>query len=215
MQRAYYLANVTMIDEKVGLIMDALEEAGYLENAVVVFTSDHGDCLTDHGHSQKWTMYDLITRVPLVVWANGREDILTPEGGRQVDGLCQQMDIGPALLELAGVMPPEHMEAESLLPALKGDDWRPREMVFAEHGRDGILEETEFMTMARTDEWKLVYFLDEPFGQLFNLKSDPDETRNLWDDPNCQEAKRELLDALLNWRMRSSYRTRRLFENAR
>lgn len=214
MQRAYYLANVTMIDEKVGRIMEALEEGGYLENAVVVFTSDHGDCLTDHGHSQKWTMYDLITRVPLVVWAKGREDMI-PQGGRQVDGLCQQMDIGPALLELADVLPPEHMEAKSLLPALKGEDWRPREIVFAEHGRDGILEETEFMTMARTDEWKLVHFLDEPFGQLFNLKRDPDETRNLWDDPNSQEAKRKLLDALLHWRMRSGYQTRRLFEDAR
>ena len=88
-------------------------------------------------------------------------------------GCVSRWTSGPALLELAGVMPPEHMEAESLLPALKGDDWRPREMVFAEHGRDGILEETEFMTMARTDEWKLVYFLDEPFGQLFNLKRRP------------------------------------------
>ncbi len=71
------------------------------------------------------------------------------------------------------------------------------------------------MTMARTDEWKLVHFLDEPFGQLFNLKRDPEETRNLWDDPNSQEAKRELLDALLHWRMRSGYQTRRLFEDAR
>ena len=67
LQRAYYLANMTMIDEKVGQIMEALEKQGYLENAVVIFTSDHGDCLTDHGHSQKWTMYDQITRIPLIV----------------------------------------------------------------------------------------------------------------------------------------------------
>ena len=67
-QRAYYLANVTMIDEKIGEILNALEKHGYLENGIVIFTSDHGDCLTDHGHSQKWTMYDLVTRVPMVVW---------------------------------------------------------------------------------------------------------------------------------------------------
>ena len=216
-QRAYYLANVTMIDRKVGLIMDSLEKAGYLENAVVVFTSDHGDCLTDHGHSQKWTMYDLITRVPLIVWAAKRF-----QGGRQIDGLCQQMDIGPALLELAGIAPPEDMEAASLLPALRGpsadgnadeeSEWRPREAVFAEHGRDGILQETEFMTMARTDEWKLVHFLDEEYGQLFNLKEDPDETRCLWNDPGAQTAKREMLDLLLQWRIRSGCRTRRLYE---
>ena len=70
-QWAYYLANVTMIDEKIGEILHTLENLGYLENGIVVFCSDHGDCLTDHGHSQKWTMYDLITRVPMVVWAPG------------------------------------------------------------------------------------------------------------------------------------------------
>ena len=68
-QRAYYMANVEMIDTKVGEILEALEEKGYLDDAVVVFTSDHGDCLTDHGHSQKWTMYDTITRMPMIVWS--------------------------------------------------------------------------------------------------------------------------------------------------
>ena len=57
-QRAYYLANVTMIDEKVGEILEALDRNGYLENSIVIFTSDHGDCLCDHGHSQKGVMYD-------------------------------------------------------------------------------------------------------------------------------------------------------------
>ena len=84
-QRAWYLANVTMIDEKVGEILGRLEARRYLENSVVVFTSDHGDCLTDHGHSQKWTMYDTMTRVPMLVWAPGRFDT-----GGEVDGLCQQ-----------------------------------------------------------------------------------------------------------------------------
>ena len=117
-QRAYYLANVTMIDEKVGEILNTLEERGYLDNAVVVFTSDHGDCLTDHGHSQKWTMYDTITRVPMLVWAPGRF-----AGGREVGALCQQMDIGPALLELAGAAVDSVLEAETLLPALAGESW--------------------------------------------------------------------------------------------
>ncbi|MCB0091765.1 MAG: sulfatase-like hydrolase/transferase, partial [Caldilineaceae bacterium] len=70
-QRAYYLANVTMIDQKIGQILQALDVKGYLDNAVVIFTSDHGDCLTDHGHSQKWTMYDTITRMPMIVWTPG------------------------------------------------------------------------------------------------------------------------------------------------
>ncbi|MCJ7739301.1 MAG: sulfatase-like hydrolase/transferase, partial [Anaerolineae bacterium] len=62
-QRAHYLANVAMIDEQIGEILGELDRQGYLDNAVVIFTSDHGDCLGDHGHSQKWTMYDTVTRV--------------------------------------------------------------------------------------------------------------------------------------------------------
>ena len=220
-QRAYYLANVTMIDQKVGELLEALEEKGYLENAVVIFTSDHGDCLSDHGHSQKWTMYDVITRMPLIVWAPGRF-----AGGRQMDALCQQMDIGPALLELAGIPLPETMEAQSLLPALQGEPWDGREYVFAEHGRDGILQETEFMSMVRSREWKLVHFMERhkngerhsygaPFGQLFDLANDPGEIHNLWDDAAYVEKKRELLDVLREWRIRSQYHTRRWAENWR
>ena len=114
-QRAYYMANVEMIDIKVGEIMDALEEKGYLENAVVIFTSDHGDCLTDHGHSQKWTMYDTIMRMPLIVWAPGRFS-----GGRKIDGLCQLMDIGPAILELAGIEVPPKLKRSRCCRQSKG-----------------------------------------------------------------------------------------------
>jgi len=201
-QRAYYLGNVTMIDEKVGQIMQALETKGYLENTVVIFTSDHGDCLTDHGHSQKWTMYDCITRMPMIVWSPKRF-----AGGRTVDGLCSQMDIGATILEMAGLPLPPTMEAESMLPALEGKPWAGRTHVYAEQARDGILQETEFMTMVRSRDWKLIHFLDEPFGQLFNLVDDPDEVRDLWDDPSAAVMKQELLDNLREWRIRSQYHT--------
>ena len=198
-QRAYYLANVTMIDTKVGEILESLDKKGYLENSVVIFTSDHGDCLTDHGHSQKWTMYDIITKMPLIVWSPGRF-----EANRRVDGLCQQMDIGPAILELAGLTPPKTMEAKSLLPALQGTEWNPRDYVYAEHGKDHILDGTDFMSMVRDNEWKLVHFIDEDEGQLFDLVNDPDEVNNLWSNPDHAEKKQELIRELLEWRTRST-----------
>jgi arylsulfatase len=202
-QRAYYLANVTMIDEKIGQIFRALEENGYLEDSVVIFASDHGDCLGDHGHSQKWNMYDAVTRVPAIVWSPGRF-----EGGRGVDDLAQLMDLGPTILEITGVNTPEATEARSLLPALEGEKWEGRRYVFAEHARDLILNETELMTMVRDREWKLVHFVDGPYGQLFDLRNDPGERHNLWDDPNHEEKKRELLDAILRWRIESDLQTR-------
>ena len=202
-QRAYYLSNVTMIDEKIGEILESLDARGYLDNSVVIFTSDHGDCLGDHGHSQKWTFYDIITRMPMIVWSPGRF-----EGGRKVDGLCQQMDIAPAILELAGLPVPDTMEAQSLTPALRGEEWAERDYVYGEHARDGILTETEYMSMVRSRDWKLVSFLDDPNGQLFDLAGDPGETTNRWDDPDCDEIKAALLDELRDWRARSECRAR-------
>ena len=200
-QRAYYLANVEMIDVKIGRILDALQQQGYLDNAVVIFTSDHGDCLTDHGHSQKWTMYEQITRVPLVFWSPGRFP------AAECQPLVQQMDLGPAVLELAGVEPPHYLEARSLGPALRGEPFAGRDHVFAEQARDGILDSTDFMTMVRSPEWKLVHFLDEPFGQLFDLTNDPQENINRWDDPGAARPKQALLDVLREWRIRSQYHT--------
>ena len=112
-----------------------------------------------------------------------------------------------ARLTLAGLTPARTMEAQSLLPALQGEDWKGRDYVFAEHGRDNILTDTDFMTMVRSRDWKLVHFLEEPTGQLFDLRQDPDEVHNLWTDPNHQEKKRELLDVLREWRIRSDVHT--------
>lgn len=202
-QRAYYLANVTMIDEKIGEILTKLEDRGYLENSIVIFTSDHGDCLTDHGHSQKWTMYDTITRMPMIVWSPGRI-----EADRRIEGLCQQMDIGPAILEWAGCDVAPDLEAVSLKPALESGDWQPRNYVYAEQAQDGILTDTQFMTMVRSTDWKLVHFLDEPWGQLFDLKNDPQEFKNLWDVPEFDPQKQHLLAELREWRIRSGLHTK-------
>jgi arylsulfatase A-like enzyme len=200
-QRAYYDANVSMIDEQVGEILDALERNGY-EDTVVVFASDHGEALGDHGHVQKWTMYDCITRVPAIVWAPDRF-----EGGRTVDDLVQLFDLGPTVLELAGVASDDSMEAASLVPALEGDaDFGGRDAVYAEHARDGILRETEFMSMIRTEDWKLVHFVDYEDGQLFDLNADPAERENRWDDPDYREIRRDLRERLLRWRIESGHR---------
>ena len=208
-QRAYYLANMTMIDEKVGEILQTLDEQGYLENSIVIFTSDHGDCLTDHGHSQKWTMYDTITRVPTIIWSPGET-----QPGRRITELCQLMDLGPTILDLAGITPPATMQAQSLLPALRDDHWAGRDYVFAEHPADGIYE-GPYMTMVRSKQWKLVHFVDTDEGQLFDLDNDPDEFNNLWDSPQAADHKRELLDVLFNWRINSAYETRSLFSQWR
>ena len=199
-----------MMEEKVGKKVESLEGNGYLDNYVIIFTSDHGECLTDHGHSQKWTMYDLITKIPLIVWSPGRFP-----AGNIVDALCQQMDLGPTILDLAGIETPNTMEAITMLPALEGNDWSGRDYVYAEQAKDGILTHADFMTMVRSKEWKLVHFLDESYGQLFNLNDDPQEMKNLWDDQASAGAKADMLAELREWRIRSQLKTADLFQDHR
>ncbi len=201
-QRRHYLANVTMIDEKVGELLEVLDKRGCLENAIVIFTSDHGDCLTDHGHSQKWTMYDQIVRVPMLAWSPGRF-----AGGREVGELMQNMDIGVSILEMAGANIPKTIEAETVLPALLGEKWSGREYLYAEQAEDGIYADGPFMTMVRNQSWKMVHFLDAPYGQLFDLENDPNEMKNLWDDSVGAGAKATLLAELREWHIRSQVHT--------
>ena len=210
-QRAFYLANVSMIDQKVGEIIDALDRNDYMDNTIVIFTSDHGDCLTDHGQSQKWTMYDQITRVPMIVWAPGQI-----QGGKTVEALVQQMDIGATIMDWAGLDVPEDWAAESLLGAtVDPESFQGRDFVFCEQSGDGVLTGCEYMTMVRDETHKLVHFLDEPDGQLFDLVADPDELKNLWSDENSLEHKERLLAELREWRIRSGLHSKNWCEDWR
>ncbi|SEE85512.1 sulfatase family protein [Ruania alba] len=201
-QRQHYLANISMIDAQVGGLIESLDARGVLEDTVIIFTSDHGDALGDHGHSQKWTMYEPSVRVPAIVWGPGRV-----RAGYVVDELTSLFDLGPTVLDLVGADTPAWMEARSLLGACTGADWRGREYVFAEHARDGILTETALMTMVRSSDWKLVEFVDSDQGQLFDLRSDPMEEQSLWDDPACLSVKAELRQTISRWRAESALHT--------
>lgn len=203
-QRRHYLANVTMIDEQVGLILEALARRGVLEDTVIIFCSDHGDTLGDHGHVQKWTMYEGSVHVPAIVWSPGRVR------AQRIAGLVSLMDLGPTVLELAGCGPPSWMEARTLAPALRGEPWQAREIVFSEHARDAILTGTELMTMAFDGRWKLVEFIDCEDGQLFDLQDDPGEERSLWGSTEAapRAARARLHAAIVDWRTRTPLQTR-------
>lgn len=126
--RAYYYANVEMIDRAVGRIPVALERRGRLDNSVMIFTSDHGDTLGDHGLSQKWAPCEQVTRVPMVISQPGRFP------ARRFDGLVQLFDLGPTILRLAGLTPDAGFEARSLMNILEGTSDEGREHVYCGPG---------------------------------------------------------------------------------
>ena len=196
--RRHYAANVTMIDDKVGQIMNTLDELGYLDNAVVIFTSDHGDALGDHGHIQKWTMYDCSVRVPLVMWSRS---MIPP---RRNDSFVQLMDIAPTVLDACGVGVPKNFEAKSLWPILKGEVNEVRTEAYSELARDHIQTGAEYIVMRRDAKWKIVYYLGETYGELYDMEGDPDELRNLWSSPAQAELRDRLVKDLLVWSLRGA-----------
>lgn len=191
--RRHYAANVTMIDGQVGRIMQTLDERGCLENALVIFTSDHGDALGDHGHIQKWTMYDCSVKVPLIVWGT------KVTGPRRNDSLVQLMDLAPTLLEAAGVTPPAPFEARSLWPVLDGRAAQVRTEVYSELAADHIQTGADYVVMRRDARWKIVHRRGGNCGELYDMENDPEELRNLWSSPAHAGLKEGLVKDLLAW----------------
>jgi arylsulfatase A-like enzyme len=193
--RRHYAANVSMIDQQVGRILAALDARGYLDDALVIFTSDHADALGDHGHIQKWTMYDSVVRVPLVFWS---KNLPIKPGIR--DDLVQMFDIAPTILEAAGLPVPADFEARPLWGALSGTPgYQARDAVYAELARDHIQNGSEFILMRRDRRWKIVLYLDDAYGELYDLQADPGEVNNLWLAEGLRGLRDELSKACLHW----------------
>ena len=189
MKRHYY-ANITTMDEKLGEVLAALEERGWLEESLLIFCSDHGELLGAHDLAYKWLMYDPVVHVPLIV--------RYPGAAGRVDDLVSLMDLGPTIMEAAGVEIPDYCEGRSLGPYLRGEEMEGREFVFAEDN---------YLVMMRNKDWKLVYYIGQEEGELYDLGQDPDELFNLWSDPQAAQDKAKLLAELLAWMTRSNYWT--------
>ena len=204
--RRHYAANVSMIDHQVGRILEALDARGYLENALVIFTSDHADALGDHGHIQKWTMYDSVVRVPLIFWSKN-----LPIRSVVHNELVQLFDVAPTILETAGLDIPQDFEARSLWGALsERNDYQERDAVYSELARDHIQTGSEFILMRRDKRWKIVLYLDDHEGELYDLEADPEEVNNLWNEKTRQSVRDELAQISMKWLARGS-----LFANHR
>lgn len=189
-QAAYY-AMIEQADEQFGRILAALERTGQRENTVVLFMSDHGESLGDHGLTQKGCrFFDGLTRVPMI-WSwpgRFRSDL-------RCNALVELTDVAPTLLELAGLAIPERIQGRSLLPILTGQaspDYH-RDHVRCEYYDAVDLPDRSFATMYRGHRWKLVLYHGHEIGEIYDLENDPDEFDSLWDSPAHQALKAELL----------------------
>ena len=195
MKAAYY-ATIEHIDAELGRVLDWLDESGQRENTLIIFTSDHGDMGGDHGIFQKGPyLYDPAARVPLIFSWPGT----LPEG-RVYDALVELVDIVPTLHELLDLGRPERVQGRSLVPLFSGkrltDDFR--DGVYSEYYNSNPAmtspqRKRAYATMWRTRTHKIVVYHGEDFGELYDLRHDPDEFENRWDDPEYRDVRFELM----------------------
>lgn len=190
LQAAYY-AMIKLIDDQVGRMMDALKDTGQLQNTLVIFMSDHGETLGDHGLIQKGCrFYEGLVRVPLILSWPGKV-----KPGTVCNGLTELHDVTATIMEAAGQDIPDYFHGRSLLPIATGvsDDDSVRDFVRCEYYDALDLADGTLATMYRDATHKLAVYHGHGFGELYDLENDPDEFDNLWDDPDHQAVKMELM----------------------
>lgn len=182
--KAYYYSLNTLVDDWIGRIYETLEEQGFAENTIIIYMSDHGDLLGDHGLIYKQVFYEQSVRVPLIVHA---PELISPQRRSE---MVESIDIYNTICEAAGAWKGEGIQGKSLLPLLRGET--------AEH-REAAFSENYFGKMVRWRDYKMVYYPGKPYGELYNLAEDPLEQDNLWDRMEGSATKQRLKDILMDW----------------
>ena len=177
MVKGYYRM-ITGIDEVIGRIRKELDQLGIADNTIIILLGDNGYYLSDRGYADKWLMHDVSIRVPLFIY-----DPRTKSAGKKViDDMVLNIDISPTILELAGVTTPGIIQGTSLLSLVNGKKTKKRDSIFCEHlMKNPKIPDSECI---RTENWKFIRYPKHPeFIELYDLKADPWEERNLANHP--------------------------------
>ncbi len=211
----YYYAFTTFIDAQIGRMIEALDDIGALDNTLVIFTADHGETLGSHGGltDKGWHHFEETHRIPMILRLPGR----TVRGARRREPVSLA-DVYPTVLDAAGVgFDPSTIHGASLLPLLDESTEREasarwRELVVTEFG--GVNNLATTMRSVRCGDLKYGFNCDAA-DELYDLRSDPDETLNLIDHPAYRQRADEMRRLLLDWMRRTGdpahWRTKELF----
>ncbi len=208
--RRYYFADIAHLDDQLGRLLDALEQAGRLDNTYIIMLADHGEMLGDHGfHGKEEHHYDACIHVPLMISGPG----LQP--GEMRDELVQLEDICPTVLDMTGqslplmpTMGPDFgdragdipvLPGRSLLPLCRGErvtGWREAAYVES-YNAVWSMDPADWARTIRTEQHRYTLYCCDNGEQLFDIQADPDEQHNLAGDPACVELRRQLRDQLM------------------
>lgn len=192
---ALYYGMISFMDNEIGKILDKLDELGLTEKTVVVFTTDHGHLYGQHGLIKKGPfMYEDLVKVPMIVSCPGT----IPEGIRSYS-LQSLIDIAPTFLSLAGINVPKCMTGVDQKSVWKGEVESVRDNVIIEnHQQPYSLYQKQLVT----ERYKITTYMNHSYGELFDLKNDPNELENLWNNLEYSELKMDLLIKLIQSEMK-------------
>ena len=174
-----YLRCVDSLDANIGRVLDYLKESGLEKNTIVIYSSDQGFYLGDHGWFDKRFMYEPSLRQPLLV----KWPAVTKPGSVNTD-LVSNLDFAETMLEAAGVDVPDEMQGQSLIPLLKGqtpDDWRTAH--YYQYYEYPAVHSVHRHLGVRSDRYKLIHFYQINEWEFYDLEKDPNEMTNLYQDP--------------------------------
>ncbi|MFY0627943.1 MAG: sulfatase [Reichenbachiella sp.] len=193
-----YLGSITSVDEGVGRVLDYLEESGLAENTIVVYTSDQGFYLGEHGWFDKRFIYNESFKTPFLVKWPGQ---IAPDSKNTQ--MVQNLDFAQTLLDAAEIKQPEDMQGESLIPLLKGDTANFREAVYYHYYEYPAVHMVKRHYAIVTEEYKLIHFYhDVDEWELYNRKDDPQEMTNVYNDPTYADVVTKLTQELKELRVK-------------
>ena len=183
---ARYFGHVTLIDDQVGRIVNHLAQRGILEDTIIIFTADHGDCLGAHKLIEKGEfMYDEIYRIPLVVAHPACQ-----QPGSANDDFVYLHDLTSTFIDIAGVEQPAHLDGQSCLPAMLGDHTpNGRDEIYAVFHRHFTVAEQR-MVRTRTHQFT---FNSADQGELYDLVADPYQLHNVYGQPEYESVRQDLM----------------------
>ncbi len=190
---AAYYAMIEQVDVEVGRMMKTLDELGMADDTIVIYMSDHGEMLGDHGIYEKGPyFYDCLTRVPLIIRWPGKY-----KAGLKVNALVELVDLAPTLMDAAGLTTPAGMQGKSLTPLLTGASLEHRQSVYMEYyNAVGKYTPPPMATCVRTEKLKLSFWQTLNTGELYDLESDPGEVHNLWNSTQHRDKQAEMMQLL-------------------
>ena len=178
-----YLAVVRSVDDNIGKVLKYLDDNELTENTIVVYTSDQGFYLGDHGWFDKRFMYEPSLHMPLIV-----RYPKVVKAGQQIDKMVLNVDFAPSLLQAAGIEPDESMQGNDFFTLFEGENVPWRKAMYYHYYEYPKWHNVQPHYGVRTDRYKLIhYYYNIDVWELFDLQNDPDELHNIYDDPDNEE----------------------------